>query len=665
MTHHRCSVAILLFAIGSISSLVCTKSVAQSAKPEQEQQIRQQLKDLQHELTKLKNQNIADDRLADVAIYAKAAEWILRHNEFFKPNYADQTLEILELGLQKAQRQKPNQHASNPEPGSYIFAYRSKVDGSLQPYALTVPKGVDLKDAKRWPLHVKLHGRAKYLNEVNFINRYADKPLPESAADRDWIQLDVFGRTNNAYRWAGEADVLEAIADVRRRFRIDVRRITLWGFSMGGAGAWHLGLHYPSKWSSVGPGAGFVDFYKYQKVAQPLPIYQHKTLHIYDAIDYALNAYNVPICTYGGEKDSQLVASTSVVEKAESLNVPIKLLIGEGMGHKFHPDSYKEFMAFHKEKSKAGRPGYPGLRQIRFITYTLKYNSCEWLTIEEMAKQYEPATVAGAVDPKTFVLNLETENVAILQIARDIAEDVVLDGMPFPLAQAARGLLPGVFFERTSNGWVQLDYDSSRDLMTNPDLRKRHDLQGPIDDAFMQPFLCVTGTHKPSSTEHEQWAQWTLKRFEQEFDKWMRGRIPIVNDDQVTANQIRNQNLVLFGDPASNSIIAKIIDKLPIEWSGSEVTVAGKTYDTTKHGLSMIYPNPLNPRRYVVLNSGHTFHTPQFMASNAQLYPRLGDIAVQSFEPDKKLGYREKIVWADLFNASWELDSARSEQNNQ
>src|SRR5690606_39603725 len=138
-------------------------------------------------------------------------------------------------------------------------------------------------------------------------------------AEQTWIQIDVFGRTNNAYRWSGETDVFEALNAVRRLFRIDDRRIVLRGFSMGGAGAWHLGLHYPSEWCSVGPGAGFVDFYDYQKVKEKLPPFQDKTLRIYDAIDYVQNAFNVPICTYGGEQDAQLVASTKMVEAAEKL----------------------------------------------------------------------------------------------------------------------------------------------------------------------------------------------------------------------------------------------------------------------------------------------------------------------------------------------------------
>lgn len=586
----------------------------------------------------------------DVEVYAKAVEWILRHREFYSPAYVRQAKQALATGFERVKQLGQEQPSWFTQPGSTVRGYLSKVDGSTQPYALSLPNGVDLKDGKRWPLVVKLHGRAGKMNEVNFISRHDGKPLPK---DQTWIQLDVYGRGNNAYRWAGETDVFEAIEDVRRRYRIDNRRITLWGFSMGGAGAWHLGLHHPAKWSSVGPGAGFVDFYKYQKQTKQLPPWQHNTLKIYDAIDYALNAANVPIITYGGEKDAQLVASTSTVEAAKKLDVNIPLLVGEGMGHKFHPERFKEFMAFHAEKSQAGRPAFPGAKQVRFITYTTKYNRCDWLEIAELEKLYEPAVVEGGVD-KNFDLSLKTKNVAALKISREIASNAVIDGDRMQLSFAADGLLPEVYYVKSDKGWTTLDYNASRSFEDNPDLIKRNDLQGPIDDAFMQPFLCVRGTGEPWSAEHESWAMWTLNRFQSEFDKWMRGRVPVVKDTDVTEDMIRNRGLILFGDPGSNSVIAKVAKDLPLRWTKGELQIAGKTFDPKEHGLSMIYPNPLNRRKYIVINSGHTFHEKDFIASNAWLFPRLGDVAVISFTKESK-GFRESIEWADLFRSDWKL----------
>ena len=640
---------------------------AQAPPVEVEKALEAELKELEQLLTEETKRREADaektgravdtQALADARVFTKAVEWILRHQEFYRPNYIDQTRRALKLGKERVQNLSENKSPWRNRTGSTVLGYISKVDGSVQPYALTLPEGVDPDAGTRWPLYVVLHGRQATMNEVNFITRFEDKPLPEG---QTWIQLDVFGRTNNAYRFAGETDVFEAIDDVRRRYRIDDKRITLWGFSMGGAGAWHLGVHHPSTWASVGTGAGFVDFYKYQKQKEKLPAHEDKTLKIYDAVDYALNAANVPIITYGGELDPQLAAGKTMVAAAGKENIEIPLLIGKGMGHKFDEDSKAKFLAYLAEHNKKGRPGYPGARKIRFITYTLKYNTCEWLTISEMNFPYQPAVAEGEVTNEG-ILKLSTKNVAALAIARDVAEEIELDGTRLPLQSAADGLLPDVYYEKGTKGWTILDYNASRSHMANPNPNKRHDLQGPIDDAFMQPFVCIRGTGTPWVQEQNDWADWTLARFGREFDKWMRGRVPIIKDEELTEELIQDKNLILFGDPGSNKVLAKILPKLPIEWTKEAIQVAGKSWDPKTRGLSIIYPNPLNPRRYVVINSGHTFHEKDFKASNAWLFPRLGDIAVQRFEKQKDGGYEEKVEWADLFHSGWGLPPTAKE----
>ena len=594
----------------------------------------------------------------DAQVFAKGVEWCLRHGEFYPAKKEGEPSawikyceDAIAAGNARLDELQAGTNSWTEQEGSTIRGYVSRVDGSVQPYALSLPAG--FKDAAagyRWPLHLKLHGRGGTRNEVRFFNEHAGK---KPADGQNWIQLDVFGRTDNAYRWSGETDVFEALKDVQRRYRIDDLRITLWGFSMGGAGAWHLGLHHPSKWSSVGPGAGFVDFYEYQKQTGQLPSYQHRGLHIYDAVDYTLNMANVPLCTYGGELDEQLVASTKMVGLAKEADVPVKLLIGPGVGHKFHPDTFKEFMAFHAEHTEKGRRRYPGNRSIRFVTRTLKYNRCEWLRIDELEKQYERTTVEGGVGPNG-VLTLATKNVAALRIGRDVADQVELDGKRLQLQGAAEDLLPDVLYEKTSDGWELVEYEDTLAFDENGELNKRHGLQGPIDDAFMESFVCVRGTGQPWSANQQAWADWTLSRFEQEFDKWLRGKVQVVSDSALNDEQIADQNLILFGDPGSNSVLARVLDKLPIKWTKSGLEVNGQTYDADSHGVALIYPNPLNPCRYVVINSGHTMHEQDFKASNSWLFPKLGDIAVQKFERDGD-GFKESTVWAELFDGHWQL----------
>lgn len=657
----------LHLAIITLATLVAVPDVsfAQPAPPEAAKQLRKGLNQLNDQIADLKASSARPRDIADVEIFAKGVEWCVRHDEFYanrkKPEAPSGWVKYCETaiatGIQRATDLKAGKRPWSRIAGSTIRGYVSRVDGSTQPYAVSLPDEMNgVPSGYRFPLHVKLHGRGGTRNEVRFFNEHQGKKPQDG---QNWIQLDVFGRTDNAYRWSGETDVFEAIADVSRRFRVDRQRITLWGFSMGGAGAWHLGVHHPSIWSSVGPGAGFVDFYKYQKQTELRPPHQHRGLHIYDSIDYALNMFNVPFCTYGGELDAQLVASTKMIERGKELGVDAKLLIGPGMGHKFHPDSYKEFMAFHVARSTEGRPRFPGRKQIRFVTWTLKYNKCEWLTIEEMVKPYEETLAEGGLDDDG-VLRLTTKNIAALRIARDLADNVELDGISLPLRSAAEELLPDVYFEKTGKEWALLSYDDSVSFADNPGGHKRRNLQGPIDDAFMEPFVCVRATGKAWSEETQSRADASLQLFEKEFDKWLRGRVRVITDKQVTDEHIANSNLILFGDPGSNSVMAKVVmpdfaRSLPIRWTEEGFQVNGESYDSKTHQLSMIYPNPLNPSRYVVINSGHTMHEKDFRASNSWLFPKLGDIAVQKFPEGVTDPTKATTVWADMFDSNWQL----------
>ena len=171
-------------------------------------------------------------------------------------------------------------------------------------------------------LDVVLHGSSKPvgMSELRFGTRFDQgdengTPGP----DVNYIELHPLGRVENCYRWAGETDVLEAINDCISPFiknkRMDMGYnlvVDLQGFSMGGAGAWHLGLHNPGRWRSVEAGAGFNETIHYARLKN-VPLWVKKTLHIYDSYEWARNIAAVPTIGYGGEEDPQLAASKNVV----------------------------------------------------------------------------------------------------------------------------------------------------------------------------------------------------------------------------------------------------------------------------------------------------------------------------------------------------------------
>ena len=66
------------------------------------------------------------------------------------------------------------------------------------------------------------------------------------------------------------------------------------------------------------------------------------------------------------------------------------------------------------------------------------------------------------------------------------------------------------------------------------------------------------------------WADANLKRFAYEWHRYFRGELLVKNDTDVTDADILRCNLILFGDPGSNSLIARVLPKMPVHWTTDE-----------------------------------------------------------------------------------------------
>ena len=104
-------------------------------------------------------------------------------------------------------------------------------------------------------------------------------------------------------------------------------------------------------------------------------------------------------------------------------------------------------------------------------------------------------------------------------------------------------------------------------------LQKRHGLQGPVDDAFMDSFVFVRPTGEPQSAGTAAWVKAEMERAIREWRRQFRGDAQVRNDTEITDAEIASSNLVLWGDPSSNRILARIADKLPVKWTAQAVEV--------------------------------------------------------------------------------------------
>ena len=181
-----------------------------------------------------------------------------------------------------------------------------------------------------------------------------------------------------------------------------------------------------------------------------------------------------------------------------------------------------------------------------------------------------------------------------------------------------------------------------------------HGLQGPIDDAFMDSFVFVTPTGTPMAPGVAPWVAAEQKHAITEWRRQFRGEAQVRDDQPITDADIASSNLVLWGDPGSNRVLARIADQLPVKWTAEGIVAGGNRYAADTHAPILIYPNPLNPKKYVVLNSGFTFREFDYL-NNARQIPKLPDYAVVDTTTPPGPRYPGKIVLAGFFNESWGL----------
>lgn len=668
LSHHRSSRELLvcLFLIVGIMFGNAKIGLAQTppAKPLTEEQRKKFDLDLLALETSIKTlEKLPPALVADAAVYAKGVEWALRYDRDFTP--AD--IALLEKSLTRGNARIAAMTSEKPgwltRQGKTALAYISAVDGSIQPYGVIVPKGYDANRPIR--LDVVLHGstRPVGMSELRFLARFDMGDGPESMPpDTPYIELHPLGRVENCYRWAGEADVFEAIEDVCRRYKIDRDRIVLRGMSMGASGTWHLGLKHPDRFVALGPYCGYVDTHKFShspfphfvKVGQ-LPDQQELGLHMLDSIDYAANAGIVPAIACMGEKDVNFDAHVLMGEAMEREGLKMVNLVSPGTGHVIDPVTQAEQLRRIAEYSSKGLNHSPS--ELKFVTWTLKYGKAHWLQLQGLEKHYARAEFRAQVKDHVLEIaeptNITRFKIVTSQLPGDV-KSLRVGTLDLPLPATAGKVRSVVLSKDEDKKWSVASESNAV-----PQTGKRPGLQGPIDDAFTSAFLCVRGTGTAWNPAVQAYADASLARFSEEWHHYMRGALPIKDDTAVTEEDIRSKNLILFGDPGSNSWIAKCLPKLPVSWSKEQLKWGDQAYPSSDHLPAFIAPNPLpaGAGRYIVINSGHTFRGIDFATINYLLFPRWGDWAVLKIDPERKATepVTETVLKSGFFNEEWKL----------
>jgi pimeloyl-ACP methyl ester carboxylesterase len=494
------------------------------------------------------------------------------------------------------------------EPGQITVRYlHSPTDGSVQPYAVRLPRGFD--KARKYPLVVQLHG----LNFKEVLSgarlNYRGMWMGES----QWIQADLpviyaqpFGRPSAFYQGMGEEDVLEVIEAVKQQFPVDPDRIFLMGHSMGGAGSYTVGLHHPNLFGGIMPLDPAL-----WSVPEDAPKWMGPQIDIVSVPKLYPNARNVDVFfkNAGAGLQRNSTEFTDGIVAAGGFSTTESF---PRMPHNFGDQySYASFIPELIQHPVRRMPA-----EVKFYTNTLRYNRAYWVTIDRLGRHNADTSITAKNADGTVQVATTNIDAFTLNLGRQTAR-LVVDGR-----EVSSGPLPdAVHLTKASGEWRIGEWPAGG-------LVKRHGLQGPIGDAFNSRFLAVYGEGDRDLAIAELDA---IRNPPGPLD--IHGDFPMKPASKVVREDVESSNLILFGTPGTNAVLKRIAGRLP----------AG----LVKSGATFIYPNPENPARYVVVWTGKLLSVPEADVPHASWIMPLNLL------PDYVQLRDGKIVSGGHFDSDW------------
>jgi hypothetical protein len=509
--------------------------------------------------------------------------------------------------------------------------FRSKIDGQLLVYHFTLPKDYD--PTKKYPLRIHLHAGGGFAWLAYWVTGKPDNS-PRNASTDGAVHITPAGRQHVGM---GELAVLDGIADSQKHYAIDADRLIIGGASWGGTGGFHFGTllpdHFAAAYSLTGGGNYAV------------PVGNGR----FDAYILGDNLCNLPFLLWDTPGDGHYKANHAFADglRERAKTYPgfypnLELTDpkgGHGIIDRKLQDEGWAWMA------RQVRNRYPKL--VVYKTHCLRYDGAYWARIDTVDDPARPARIEAQItDNNHCRVAIENSDRFHLDLVPPLIgstkELMVQVNGGEPLRAPAGG---SVFFARTDGKWsVSAERYPQR-------LAKKHGLSGPIQDMFMEhPLLLVYGTSQGSSRDAAtMMMDGIVARLFGTGDGsgFLQSGFERKADNEVNDTDIANKNLVLIGTPTQNRLVARIAGQLPVAFRDDGLKIGDKIYKGDKLGLVMVYPNPLNPKRYVLLMPE------EYWGDKVWDYP---DYLVMQAPKDGK--GRGNILARGTFNSRWQLADA-------
>lgn len=535
--------------------------------------------------------------------------------------------------------------------GVLMKAYRSELDGTLQPYALAVPRAYDGKTP--WPLLVALHGAGSD-HRQNLARAFGVRGSDDDAVFQDaafanapMLVVSPLGRGEvMGYHGLGEDDVLRVLADVRRAYNVDPDRIFLTGLSMGGGGTWHLGLRRPDLFAALVPVCGVVDPRKWIE-RRDRELYDDAALELQLPIGLAENALNQRVFVYHGDADTVVPVDDSrrLVKRFQALGwlgKTVRYVELPGVAHNAWDTAYRDGNVF---TLLAGISRDPFPARVVFKTSSLRYQQAYWLRVDRIERGGALAQLTGERgDKQTFTVR--AENVAGFSLlleprfvspASAVTVHVATGGSSAAAGAAAGAPIyqgpaqPVLSFAADKTGWRAVKQPA---VGAPPD----HAVVGLMSRSLprQRPHLYVYGTAGAAEVNAETQA---LARALAEWGPGVRARFPVKADRDVTPDELASRDLVLVGNGRVNLLARRLSAQLPI---GDDAATGERAY-------RLVVPNPLAPSRFVLLYAAESVRAlrrlHRFVAPNGDAWAPESNLDYVLFEETGRI--RKSGVFRD------------------
>lgn len=477
--------------------------------------------------------------------------------------------------------------------GFVRLAYRDDVDGSPQFCRAYLPAGYD--PAKKWPLVIQIHGynpaNPVYVRWWAASDRHV-KIGPEFPNHQSVIYMEPHGRGNTTYLGMGDSDVLHAIAEAKRLFNVDEDRVYLTGDSMGGWGTWNVSTRHPDLFAAIAPVFGGSDYHSQMSEEDlaklsPLDRFFNEKESSWAMADGLLN---IPIIIHHGDADQSVNVDYS--------RWAVRLLQRWGYDVRYHEYPGRVHEALQNDDNAnlsiewfLQHRRNPNPRHVRIRSAELRNASAYWAHVLQAESPLAFMVVDAEVVDRN-VIRLDTQNVLDIELSPSAA--IVDPAKPVKVVW---------------NGAAQETHLQNEKLrLTSPAhkpaaLHKNNRLPGFTTDFTITPFAIVIGT---ASKDPEMVALCRQKAaaFIEGWRDWQKQEPRVFQDTEIKDADMARYSLLLVGGPEANSVTSKLAAKLPLQISADQITIDGKVFPAKDAAVQMVYPNPLNPERYVWIVAG-------------------------------------------------------------